>query len=108
MSAEAAEKGKEHIESSHVDHNQRRLSTAIADAVETVAHKVDHHDDEGERHEACGSKHPEWQKEHRVRGSSMAVDVATFIEEKGEQKKRGSVAGDEAAKMAIFRGSAVH
>ena len=107
VSAEAAERGKEHVESSHRDRNQRRLSTAISDAVETVSHRADDHDD-AVKHSDCGSAHPEWQKEARGRTSSLAMDAATWVEEKGAQKERMSVAGEQAAKMAIFRGSAVH
>jgi len=104
---EAAEKGKDHLETSHRESNQRRMSAIASDAAGSVAHKIDDHDD-AVKHQVCGSVHPEWQIDHRARGTSIAQDAATFVEEKGKQKRRGSAAGDEAAKMAIFRGSAVH
>ena len=79
------------------------MSGVIQQAVSLVDDKDEH--DDGEK--ASGVV-PAWQQDHRRRGSSIALDAAVLVTQKGEVKRRGSNVAIDASKMAIFKGSAVH
>ena len=104
MASVAAKQGQKSLEASEKKANQRRMSGVIQHAVSLVADDKDEHDD-GEK--ASGIV-PAWQAEHRRRGSSVAMEVAGIVTQKGEVKRRGSQVAIDATKMAIFKGSAVH
>ncbi|GMH62787.1 hypothetical protein TrLO_g1055 [Triparma laevis f. longispina] len=104
VAAEAAKKGVEVVESQHVKVNKKALGAIVKDAVKKIDDK-DKHDD-GVKVE--GGVVPEWQKEGRVRGSSVAMDAASLINAKTDTKRRGSAVAIDATKMAIFKGVAEH
>jgi hypothetical protein len=53
-------------------------------------------------------EHPEWQKEHRQRTSSVAQEAADMTNFKAAVRTRGSSVAIEASRTAVFQGVAVH
>ncbi|GMH91214.1 hypothetical protein TrST_g1740 [Triparma strigata] len=104
VAAEAAKKGVEVVESQEKNVNKQLLGGIVKEAANKIEDR-DLHDD-GVKVE--GGVVPEWQKEHRRRGSSVALDAASLINAKTDTKRRGSAVAIDATKMAIFKGVAEH
>lgn len=102
LANDAATKGGVKLEEREVKDAKRRMSLLASEAAGKVE-DVDAHAEKGSNHVV-----PEWQEQQRVRGSSVAMDAASMIKDKKEQKRKGSIVASDASKMAIVFGSAVH